>query len=338
MRIKHTFNLIILVVISASAINLMSCKKSEDTSIKPTAVSVLATYIGQQWAVLNGIVNPNNKTVTVTFEYDTITAYAHSVNATPVIISGKTNTTVTASLTGLIPGVTYHYRLKVVSPTETVTGVDISFTTTNPNKSTILFNPGLSYGSVTDIDNNFYKTIAIGSQTWMAENLKTTRYNDGTGLEYVPIDKIWADSVLAGYCWYNNDSVVYGAIYNWTAISSGNLCPSGWHVPTDDDWSTLITTIGGDSLAATKLMESGNGHWQTPNTSLINESGFTALPGGYRNYSGAFGNIKRYGYWWSSTESSSVNAYCRVIYYGFKYMTRTNGSKKSGISIRCVKD
>lgn len=338
MRIKITRFLIYILILSAVVINTTSCKKSNDTSSTPVATSKEATLIGQKWATLQGVANAKNQSVEIIFEYDSTATYSLSVKGTPGTLTGNTNTIVTANITGLEPGTEYFYRIKVKSPTETVTGKDTSFTTTNPGKTVITFNPGLAYGSVNDNDDNVYNTITIGTQAWMAENLKTTKFNDGTVIPFLPDMTAWIDSTSSGYCWYNNDSLVYGALYNWYAVNTSKLCPTGWHVPSDTEWSLLTTYIGGESTAGAKLMEEGNVHWQTPNYSQTNETGFTALPGGYRSTAGTYNSIRRYGYWWTSTEYSSAYAYCRSILYSYAYVDRSNTGKEGGFSVRCVKD
>lgn len=339
MRINFTISSIWLLVWSAVAIGMTSCKKSNDSSSsKPVATAQPASLVGQRWATLNAMVKAYNQNVEITFEYDTSTAYAHSINGTPGTLGGNISTFIIANITGLTPGTKYHYRVKIEGSTDVVYGNDTTFTTTNPGKSIIAFNPDLTYDSVTDIDDNIYKTITIGSQTWMAENLKTTKFNDGTLILFLPSESAWADSTSPGYTWYNNDSIVYGALYNWYAVNKSNICPTGWHVPSDTEWSLLTTYVGGESSAAEKLMEAGNIHWQTPNSSLTDETGFAALPGGYRMTDGTYNNIRRYGYWWASTEYSSTYAYCRSILYSFAYVDRSNTSKGMGLSVRCIKD
>lgn len=338
MKIKITLPQIYILTLAAVVINFTSCKKSGETSTKPASVIKEATYIGQKWATLQGVVNPNNNSVVINFEFDSSATVTRTLKATPASLTGNTNTVVFANVTGLRTGTQYSYRLKVASSTETVTSRDTSFTTTKPGNTIITFNSDLVYGSVNDIDDNVYKTITIGTQTWMAENLKTTKYNDGTAIPFLPDMTAWSDSASPGYCWYNNDSLVYGALYNWYAVNANNLCPAGWHVPSDTEWSLLTTYAGGESTAAEKLMEAGNVHWLTPNYSLTNETGFTALPGGYRGTDGTYNNIKRYVYWWTSTEYSSLYAYNRSILYSFSYVDRSNTGKKGGFSVRCIKD
>ncbi len=193
-----------------------------------------------------------------------------------------------------------------------------------------------------DADNNVYKTVKIGNQTWMAENLKTTKFKDGSAIPNVSGGSAWGDLLTPGYCWYNNDKSaygdVYGALYNWHTVSTGNLCPAGWRVPTDADWATLTSHLGGDNAAGGKLKESGNSYWQNPNAGASNESGFTALPGGNRQADGAFDNIGTDGFWWSSTSSTTIAAFGRMINYNSIGANKGTYPKKRGFSVRCVKE
>jgi uncharacterized protein (TIGR02145 family) len=151
---------------------------------------------------------------------------------------------------------------------------------------------GIQAQTVKDIDGNVYKTITIGTQVWMAENLRTTKLDDGKIVPLVTDDKIWAGLNTPAYCWYTNNAPEnknkYGALYNWYTVSTNKLCPRGWHVPTDAEWKTLITNLGGESVAGGKLKEKGTSHWQSPNAGATNETGFTALPSGERKQSGVF--------------------------------------------------
>jgi len=140
-------------------------------------------------------------------------------------------------------------------------------------------------GAITDIDGNVYHAVTIGTQTWMVENLKVTKLNDGTSIPNVTALTAWNNLTTPGYCWYNNDIAnkkLYGALYNWYNVSTGKLCPTGWHVPSVTEWTTLINYLGGESVAGGKLKETGTTHWVTPNTGATNTSGFTALPAGIR--------------------------------------------------------
>jgi uncharacterized protein (TIGR02145 family) len=204
---------------------------------------------------------------------------------------------------------------------------------------------------VKDIDNNRYDIITIGTQTWMAENLKTTRYNDGTVIPLVTDRTAWGDSSTnnaAAYCWYNapnetSNLIAYGALYNWYAINSAtngnkNVCPVGWHVPTDVEWTTLTDTLGGVAVAGGKMKEAGLAHWLTPNTGATNESGFAGLPGGSRSSIGIFSNVDYNGYSWSSTENSAKQAWFRNLFDHQGSVSRYYFHKGNGFSVRCLRD
>ncbi|MEI7596156.1 MAG: fibrobacter succinogenes major paralogous domain-containing protein [Bacteroidota bacterium] len=194
-----------------------------------------------------------------------------------------------------------------------------------------------------DIDGNFYNTIKIGNQIWMAENLKTTKYNDGTSIPLVSDFNSWINIAMPGYCWYENNEAAnkatYGALYCWYTVSTSKLCPIGWHVPSDVEWSALTIFLN-QNLAGGKLKEAGTIHWLTPNLNASNISGFTALPGGCRSSSGYFVDLGSYGYWWGvdANFDSSNEAWARRMGYDFDSVNRTSLSKKYGMSVRCVKD
>jgi uncharacterized protein (TIGR02145 family) len=193
---------------------------------------------------------------------------------------------------------------------------------------------------ITDNDGNVYHTITIGTQVWLVENLKTTKYNDGTVIPLVTDNKIWFNLKNPGCCWYNNDASsnkqVYGALYNWYAVNTGKLCPAGWHVPSDAEWTILTTYLGGDDVAGGKMKETGATHWLRPNTGAANSSGFTGLPAGYRGESGFIvgGNTL----FWSSTEFNADNAWIRYLLFDSAVAGRNNGGKYPGCSVRCLKD
>jgi uncharacterized protein (TIGR02145 family) len=193
-----------------------------------------------------------------------------------------------------------------------------------------------------DLDGNTYNTIKIGSQMWMVQNLLTTKLNDGTPIPLVTDNTAWGALTAPGYCWYGNDGTtnkaVYGALYNWYTVNSGKLCPTGWHMPTDVEWTTLITYLAVDSIAGAILKETGTAHWLSPNTGATNASNFTALPGGYRTETGVFFGIQNYGFWWSSTENNFVSSWSRSLSYGSKAVSRLSSFKLIGASIRCVKN
>jgi uncharacterized protein (TIGR02145 family) len=183
----------------------------------------------------------------------------------------------------------------------------------------------------------------------MAENLKVTKYNDNATVDIPNVtgEAAWTGLTTPAYCWYNNNAAAYkatyGALYNWytvDAASNGgkNVCPTGWHVPTDAEWTTLTNYLGGESIAGGKLKEIGTTYWTSPNTGATDETGFTAIPGGARNYDGTFRNIGNYAGWWSAKEFGPSSAWSRSLYYNDTDVNTTDDYKKDGLSVRCLKD
>ena len=197
--------------------------------------------------------------------------------------------------------------------------------------------------TVTDIDGNTYQTVTIGTQIWMVENLKTTKYKNGTAIPLVADDNIdWSNLTEPGYCWYNNNQATYGntygALYNWYTVNTGKLCPTGWHVPTDNEWIILTNYLGGESVAGGKLKEADTIHWNSPNAGATNETGFTALPGGYRSDDGNFFYVGFDGYWWSASELGVNYAWYKEIMFYNNGVRALNGLKRNGFSVRCLKN
>ncbi len=325
---------------------IISCDKDDPVAPekkKPEAITKPVALFGQKWAQLSASVNANNNTTLVYFEYGPSASYGITVSANPDTLTDNTSKAVNAVISGLIPGTTYNFRVKAVTSSETVYGDDKTFTTLDTIKNVILFNPDVTYGSVTDIDGNNYKTIKLGTQTWMAENLNVTTFNDGTPLSFIREATLWKSLSTPGYSWYNYDSISYGGLYNWYVVNSSanggkNICPSGWHVPSDIEWETLIEYLGGSEVAGGKIKEKGSTHWFSTTPAATNETGFTAIPAGYRYYTGSYNSIRRYAYWWTSSESSSISAYCRNMNHGYNSVERTSSNKKTGFSVRCIKD
>jgi uncharacterized protein (TIGR02145 family) len=211
-------------------------------------------------------------------------------------------------------------------------------------KSTAAFNTTATYGTLKDQDGNIYKTVEIGTQIWMAENLRTTKYRNGDPIPEITDITSWRILNTGAYCNYenikNNDTIAtFGRLYNQIAATdSRNICPSGWHVPSDGDWTNLITYLGGNQLAGGKLRESGYRHWAMPNSGATNANGFTALPGGFRNYDGTFQDMGNQAFWWCSTEHDAGSNYYRFIDFQDSYIYRSWSTEPFGFSIRCVKD
>ncbi len=194
-----------------------------------------------------------------------------------------------------------------------------------------------------DIDGNNYQGVSIGGQIWMSENLKTSRYNNGDLIPIVTDNAAWSALTTGGRSWYVNDSTTYenpyGNLYNWHAVAdSRGLCPTGWHVPTDAEWTTLTTYLGGESVAGSKMKTIGTTYWNSPNTGATNESGFSALPGGYRFSDGSFGNIRNNAFFWSANEYNNNYAWFRTLYSSNGNVYRDLNSKSLGASVRCLRD
>jgi uncharacterized protein (TIGR02145 family) len=196
---------------------------------------------------------------------------------------------------------------------------------------------------VIDKDGNVYKTVTIGSQVWLTENLKTTKFQNGEliGTTTTSTSNISSENTPE-YQWPSagNESNVstYGRLYTWYAVNDNRkICPAGWHVPDNIEFSTLMSNLGGDDIAGKKLKETGTTHWANPNTDATNESGFTALPGGYRGYEGTYNFVGYTGYFWSSAEVDVNNAWYRGLYYNGAYDHNLSNSKKAGFAVRCIK-
>lgn len=196
-------------------------------------------------------------------------------------------------------------------------------------------------GTIADADGNVYNTVQIGNQCWMQENLKTTKFSDGTDIPLITDDATWAGLSTPAYCWYNNDvsyKNLYGGLYNWFTVNAGNVCPAGWHVPTEAEYNNLMAFLGGSDIAGGKLKEAGTAHWQSPNTGATNQFCFSALPGGKRGYQGTFRELGTGGKWWTSDEYSDDNAFEYAMVYLFEYVVLPAMGKKDGNSIRCIKN
>jgi uncharacterized protein (TIGR02145 family) len=201
---------------------------------------------------------------------------------------------------------------------------------------------GLQSQTVKDGDGNIYLTVNIGKQVWIAENLNTTKLNDGKPIQLVTDDKKWRELKTPAYCLYNNDiknKEIYGALYNWYTVNTGKLCPKGWHVPTDQEWDALVDFLGGARTAGDKLKEAGVDHWQNILIVATNDYDFTALPGGMRYFAGDFPIFgDSYAIWWTSTELSTSQARNRGLHDSSSAVFNGSDNKGSGFSVRCIMD
>jgi uncharacterized protein (TIGR02145 family) len=242
------------------------------------------------------------------------------------------------------------------------TATDIaSFSDTGLTPSTIYIYRVYSYNEggkspvysneLTLTTNSTIPTITIGTQVWSTKNLDVATYSDGTPIPQVTDPTAWASLTTGAWCYYNNDSgtgTTYGKLYNWYAVAgihdtdpntpNKKLAPTGYHVPSDAEWSTLTTNLGGESVAGGKMKATGTTLWINPNQDATNSSGFTGLPGGNRYNNGTFSDIGYFGFWWSSSEFDATFAWDRDLFYGSGGAFRFNYSKTFGFSVRCLRD
>ena len=188
-----------------------------------------------------------------------------------------------------------------------------------------------------------YPVVVICCSSWMAKNLDVSTYRNGDAIPKVTNSTTWSALTTGAYCYYNNDSTTYaatyGKLYNWYAVTDPRgLAPDGWHIPSDLEWTTLGTCLGGNAVAGGLIKELGTTHWNAPNDGATNQSNFTALPGGDRLYDGSFDDLGIFGFWWSSTETDTGDAWNRVARYNDSFLTSPSNIKQSGFSVRCVKD
>jgi len=334
-----------------SVLFFIACKQGTDSD--PVSLPVVTTsevkYVLQNIATSGGEITSDGGAEIIS------RGVCWSTKSNPTIADSKTTDglgtgSFTSHITGLIGGTTYFIRAYATT-SEGNMGYGNEYKITTADKTPM----------VTDADGNTYHTIQIGTQLWMVENLKTTKYNDGTKIPTIKIiiGNEFSKLLTPAYCWYKSDSVTFkntfGALYNGYAVSTGKLAPMGWHVPSLDDWTKLSTYLGGDSIAGGKMKSTytnvmdphewfiSDGIWFKPNTGAINSSGFSGLPGG-NIASYGFANGGSIGFWWSSTEDTVFlpNSLYRI---SLGYTTRElninydNGAIKTfGFSVRCVKD
>ena len=230
----------------------------------------------------------------------------------------------------LKPNTTYYLRAYAVNGDGTGYGDPVIIKTLADNQ-----------GTVSDIEGNVYKTVTIGAKTWFAENLRTMRYNNGEKIATTE-EEIYAKD-QPRYQWPSNGSQdevkLYGRLYTWhVVVDSRDICPCGWHVPTNDEWLELIETQGGAEIAGGKLKQTGVGYWERPNSGADNSSGFSALPAGIRDYTSAFAWFGKIATFWTSTENDEDDAFSYTLDHTHTEALENIYNKKAGYSVRCVKD
>jgi uncharacterized protein (TIGR02145 family) len=250
-------------------------------------------------------------------------------------IAGSGTGNFTSNLSGLIANTTYYVRAYAINSAGTAYGNEVSFVTTG-----VVITPGLGVA----FDGYTYSSIVLGNgQEWMSENLRTTIYANGDTIPNVSDGALWSNLTTGAWAHYNNDSQyesTYGKLYIWyTVVDPRNVCPNGWHVPSDIEWTLLSDYFGGESVAGGKMKSVGTQYWQSPNTDATNESGFTGLPGGQNGFTNStFYGLGVFGGWWSSTEANAGGAWDRLLYNSNGNLARDPGGKGIGFSVRCLKD
>ncbi len=240
----------------------------------------------------------------------------------------------------LLPRLTYAQKTAIVTPPA---GLQVWCTNCGTSGELQLFN-GTIWVTSNVVEGNLppIPIVTICAQVWMQNNLDVTTYRNGESIPYVTNATTWAALTTGAYCSYNNNpanDAIYGKLYNWYAVNDPRgLAPTGYHVPTDTEWTTLTTCLGGTFAAGGKMKEIGTTHWNSPNTSATNEFGFTGLPGGYRDGSGIFDGISYGGFWWCSSEKDTTYAWYRSLGYNFGSAYRSSNFKIYGLSVRCLRD
>jgi len=301
--------------------------------VLPTLTTTAASSRTQSTAMSGGnLISDGGETITAL-------GVCWSTSANPTIANNKTTNGIGAGgfaslITGLTTNTTYYVRAYATNSVGTGYGNNLSYISW-------MNMPG---PGVTDVDGNSYTSVKLGSQqVWMVENLKTTKNRNGdligtTSPATLDISKQVSPKYQWAYDGNESNVATYGRLYTWYA-SHDYLCPTGWHVPSDAEWTTLTTYLGVDSVTGGILKEMGTTHWQSPNTGASNESGFTALPGGIRNNVGIFNYIGLYCYWWGSyPEATSWSGWFRLTYYNKSDVFRSSANKPSGLSVRCLMD
>jgi len=341
---KCKFGFFSFTVLSAGIILVLvvlfiSCSDSTSTkSTVPELTTAIVSTITSSFSICGGNISSDGG--------EAVTSYGvcWGTSQTPTVADNSTNDgagkgNFTSKISGLTPETDYYVRAYATNSVGTAYGNVIPFTTFEPGK-----------GTVEDIDGNLYQVVKIGNQWWMAENLKVTHYRNGESIPDVTDNTAWSNLGTGACCCYDNNSshvTTYGHLYNWYAVDdSRSIAPEGWIVPTDSEWKELEMYLGMSQSDAdaqdwrgtdegNKMKEAGTTHWHSPNAGATNESGFSALPGGFRTSLNSVEMVFTTVFW-SSIESSSSWAWFRSLRFDNSGIQRSSDSKKRGFSIRCV--
>lgn len=322
-------NLVVILTLFIVFVCIYSCREEGDEI--PSLQTSIITEISKTSAIGGGTILSDGGLAIME------KGICWSINSKPTIEDDKSagagSNSFTANLTGLTMGTMYYVRAYATNAFGTGYGDEVTFYTT---------------GMVKDIDGNSYDTLRIESQTWMVQNLKTTKFNNGLPISIVKDNNAWSSLSTAAYCELNNDVTkvaLYGRLYNfYTAVDNQKACPAGWRVATDADWTLLATAVGGADVAGGKL-KSIDG-WMFPNFGPENRTGFNALPGGYRKADGSYARVfyvngemlGDFGYWWTSTSYADLQGVGRNMFSDLHRLGVLQHDKKQGLSIRCIKD
>ena len=331
---KKRYWLSLVIVLEISIIFSTSCKK-DINDIIPEVRTAEVTMVTPVSASCSGIVTSDGSSGIVEkgvcwgeFQFPSVSD--NKAGETPFSSSNS----FISNLTSLKSNTTYFVRAYAINNTGTAYGNELTFTTPVDHSG--------EEGIVSDIEGNVYQTIGIGSQIWTSENLKTTKYNDGTPVPFASCARIWSALISPGYCWYDNDDIqfrnTYGALYNWYAVNTEKLCPSGWHVPSFDEWTILETFLGGSIIAGGKMKETATDLWQSPNTGATNESGFNGVPGGYRGDQGLYIDTEIAGIYWTSNWADTEKAFYRALSSNVTDLIHGTNILSYGASVRCIKN
>ncbi|MBK8484994.1 MAG: fibrobacter succinogenes major paralogous domain-containing protein [Saprospiraceae bacterium] len=335
---KHSTVLRILLLTLTLAV-ILSCDKDSTKDLNqsgkvPELTTTMISSITAESASSGGIITDDGGSPV------TARGVVWSTSAQPTVtLATKTNDGIGigsygSNISGLNSLTTYYLRAYATNANGTGYGNEITFTTPYTK----------FYGSMTDQNGNVYKTITIGTQTWMAENLRVTRYRNFDQMFNVNDNISWSAVINGAYCNYDNTYdtekiETYGRLYNWFAVEdSRNIAPSGWHVPTDAEWTTLINLLGGEGVAGGKMKEMGTNHWNSPNSGATNESAFSAMPSGERLYNdGLFYGFSTNGNYWTSTKDGIFVIY-RNLSFTNAFCSRRATRPQSGFAVRLIKD